>query len=185
MKRVKAAVFPGGAESTTALLGGHVDAVNTAPGNMVAHFKAGKLRPAGDFFTATSWRGVFSRAHVEGAGRKCGVFELGRRSDGPRGMTAEQIALWDRVFAALVKTDEWKKDLQENFWDEGYADAKSTRKRLDDYVRGIQGDTHRAWRCQVRIPEVVRSAARSVWRGRRAYEVVINSASRERLRSSS
>jgi tripartite-type tricarboxylate transporter receptor subunit TctC len=26
---------------------------------------------------------------------------------------------------------DWKKDLQENFWDDGYADAKSTRRRLD------------------------------------------------------
>ena len=37
-----------------------------------------------------------------------------------------------RVLAALVKTPDWKKDLQDNFWDEGYEDAKATRKRLDD-----------------------------------------------------
>jgi tripartite-type tricarboxylate transporter receptor subunit TctC len=47
-------------------------------------------------------------------------------------MTSEQIAYWDRVILALVKTDEWKKDLEENFWEEGYVDAKTSRKRLDD-----------------------------------------------------
>ena len=51
---------------------------------------------------------------------------------GPRGMTPDQVAYWDRVFAALVKTADWKKDLQDNFWDEGYADAKTARKRLDE-----------------------------------------------------
>jgi putative tricarboxylic transport membrane protein len=131
LKRVKAVVFPGGAESTTALLGGHVDVVNTAPGNMVAHFRAGKLRPlaisspqrlGGIFSTVPTWREQGINA----------VSSSWRGLMGPRGMSAEQIAYWDRVIAALVKTDEWKKDLQDNFWDEGYADAKAARKRLDD-----------------------------------------------------
>jgi len=51
---------------------------------------------------------------------------------GPRGMTAAQIAYWDKVLSALVKTEEWKKDLADNFWDEGYADSKGARKRLDE-----------------------------------------------------
>jgi putative tricarboxylic transport membrane protein len=131
IKRIKAAVFPGGAESTTALLGGHVDAINTAPGNMVAHFRAGKIRPlgvsapqrlGGIFATVPTWKEQGINA----------VSSSWRGMMGARGMTPEQIAYWDRVFAALVKTDEWKKDLQENFWEDGYADAKATRKRLDE-----------------------------------------------------
>jgi putative tricarboxylic transport membrane protein len=51
---------------------------------------------------------------------------------GPKGMTPEQIAYWDRVLAALVRTNDWKKDLQDNFWEDGYADAKTARKRLDE-----------------------------------------------------
>jgi tripartite-type tricarboxylate transporter receptor subunit TctC len=57
---------------------------------------------------------------------------------GPRGITAEQIAYRDRVFGALVKTDEWKKDLQENLWDEGYADAKSTRSAWTTSTRNTK-----------------------------------------------
>jgi putative tricarboxylic transport membrane protein len=131
LKRVKTAVFQGGAESTTALLGGHVDVINTAPGNMVAHFRTGKLRPlavsspqrlGGVFATVPTWKEQGVNA----------VSSSWRGLMGPRGMTPEQVAYWDRAFAALVKTDEWKKDLVDNFWDEGYADAKSARRRLDE-----------------------------------------------------
>ena len=34
--------------------------------------------------------------------------------------------------AALVKTEDWKKDLEDNFWVEGYTDARGARKRYDD-----------------------------------------------------
>ncbi|MGZ8154988.1 MAG: tripartite tricarboxylate transporter substrate binding protein [Burkholderiales bacterium] len=131
VKRVKTAVFQGGAATTTALLGGHVDVINTAPGNMVAHFRSGKLRPlavsapqrlGGVFSTVPTWREQGVNA----------VNSSWRGLMGPRGLMPEQIAYWDRVFAALVKTDEWKKDLQDNFWDEGYLDARAARKRLDD-----------------------------------------------------
>ena len=131
LKRVKTVVFPGGAASTLALLGGHVDAINTAPGNMVAHVRSGKLRPVavsapqrlgGAFEMVPTWKEQGVNA----------VSSSWRGIMGPRGMTPEQVAYWDRGFAALVKTADWKKDLQDNFWDEGYADAKTARKRLDE-----------------------------------------------------
>jgi putative tricarboxylic transport membrane protein len=131
IKRVKTAVFQGGAATTTALLGGHVDAINTAPGNMVAHFRSGKLRPlavsgphrlGGVFSTVPTWKEQGVNA----------VSSSWRGLMGPRGMTPGQVAYWDRVLAALVKTEDWKKDLQENFWDEGYLGAAATRQRLDE-----------------------------------------------------
>jgi len=131
IKRLKTAVFPGGAASTLALLGGHVDAINTAPGNMSEHVKAGKLRTlavsspkrlGGAFSTVPTWReqGVPADA------------SSWRGLMGPKGMSAAQIAYWDKVFAALVKTEDWKKDLVDNFWDEGYADSRGAKKRLDE-----------------------------------------------------
>jgi putative tricarboxylic transport membrane protein len=131
LKRVRTVVFPGGAASTLALLGGHVDAINTAPGNMVAHFRSGKLRPlavsaphrlGGSFETVPTWKEQGVNA----------VSSSWRGLMGPKGMTPEQIAYWDRVLAALVRTNDWKKDLQDNFWEDGYADAKTARKRLDE-----------------------------------------------------
>lgn len=130
IKRLKTAIFPGGAASTLALLGGHVDAINTAPGNMSEHFKAGKLRTlaisapkriGGAFASVPTWR-------EQGVPADSASW---RGLMGPKGLRAEQIAYWDRVFAAMVKTEDWKKDLADNYWDEGYADSRGARKRLD------------------------------------------------------
>jgi len=131
LKRLKTVVFAGGAASTTALLGGHVDVNNTAPGNMVQHLESGKLRPlavsapqrlGGAFAVVPTWKEQGVNA----------VSSSWRGLMGPRGMTAEQVAFWDRVIAAATRTDDWKKDLQKSFWVEGYADSKTTRKRLDE-----------------------------------------------------
>lgn len=131
IKRLKTVVFPGGAASTTALLGGHVSAINTAPGNVVEHFKAGKLRTiaisspkrlGGLFAAVPTWR-------EQGVNADSGSW---RGMLGAKGMTPAQIAFWDRAFAALVKTDDWKKELEENFWENVYADSRGTKKRLDE-----------------------------------------------------
>ena len=131
LKRLKTVIFAGGAASTTALLGGHVDVINTAPGNMVQHFLSGKLRPLaisapqrlkGAFASVPTWKEQGVNA----------VASSWRGLLGPRGLTAEHVAYWDRVLLALTKTDEWKKDLIDNYWDEGYADAKTARKRYDE-----------------------------------------------------
>jgi putative tricarboxylic transport membrane protein len=130
IKRLRTVVFPGGAASTTALLGGHVDVINTAPGNMVAHFQSGKLRPLavsapqrlpGAFSSVPTWKEQGVDA----------VSSSWRGLMGPRGLTPQQIAFWDKVLAALVTSDEWKKDLLDNFWVDGYANSEAARKRLD------------------------------------------------------
>jgi putative tricarboxylic transport membrane protein len=129
-KHLKTVVFAGGAASTAALLGGHVDAIHTAPGNMAEHLKAGKLRTlaisspkriGGAFAGVPTWR-------EQGVPADSSSW---RGLMGPKGMTAAQIAYWDKVFSAMVKTEEWKKDLVENYWEEGYADAAGAKKRLD------------------------------------------------------
>jgi putative tricarboxylic transport membrane protein len=131
LKRLKTAIFPGGAATTLALLGGHVDVINTGPGNMVDHFKTGKVRGlaisapkriGGVYSTVPTWReqGVPADA------------SSWRGLLGPKGLTPAQVAWWDKTMAALVKTEDWKKDLENNFWVEGYTDARGARKRYDD-----------------------------------------------------
>jgi putative tricarboxylic transport membrane protein len=49
---------------------------------------------------------------------------------GPRGMTLAQIAYWDGVLAKLVKTDEWKKDLDNNVFENTYMNSEAARRYL-------------------------------------------------------
>lgn len=131
IRKLKAVVFPGGSAATTALLGGHVDVINTGLGNMVAHLRTGKLRTLaisspkrmwGDFASIPTWR-------EQGIPADSSSW---RGLMGPKGMTPQQIAYWDRVLAAMAATEEWKKELEENFWVNGYVNAQAAKKRLDE-----------------------------------------------------
>lgn len=131
IRKLKTAVFPGGSATTTAVLGGHVDVVNTGLGNMVAHLRTGKLRTLaisspkrmwGDFASIPTWR-------EQGVPADSSSW---RGLMGPKGMTPQQIAYWDKVLAAMAATDDWKKELEENFWVNGYVNAQAARKRLDE-----------------------------------------------------
>jgi len=131
IRKLRAAVFPGGAATTTAVLGGHVDVVNTGLGNMIGHMREGKLRVLaisspkrmwGDFANVPTWR-------EQGVPADSSSW---RGMMGPRGLTAAQVAYWDKVFAAMTATEEWKKEMEENFWVNGYANARDARRRLDE-----------------------------------------------------
>ena len=49
----------------------------------------------------------------------------------PRGLTPAQIAFWDQAFARITRSDEWRKELADNGWADGFTHAAETRRRLD------------------------------------------------------
>jgi len=130
IKRVRTVIFQGGGATTQALLGGHVEAINTGPGNMVEFLKAGKLRTLatsgpkrlwGPFASVPTWR-------EQGAPAEAGSW---RGIQGPKGMTPAQTAFWDGIFRKLVQTEDWKKDLEDNFWVDAYAPASEAKRIFD------------------------------------------------------
>jgi putative tricarboxylic transport membrane protein len=50
---------------------------------------------------------------------------------GPRGMTEAQVAYWEQAFKRFVESDEWKKELETNFWTSEYMRSAETRKYLE------------------------------------------------------
>jgi len=130
VKRLKAVSFPGGGEITMALLGGHVDVINTGLSNMSEHLVAGKMRTLvvssprrmwGPFANVPTWKEVGVDASV---GSWRGMM-------GPKDMTPAQIAYWENVFRRVAQSEEWKQDLRENYWVSVYSGAAETRRRLD------------------------------------------------------
>jgi putative tricarboxylic transport membrane protein len=130
MKKVKIASFQGGGQISMQLLGGHVDAINTGLSNMVDHLQQGKMRTlvisgprrmGAPFADVPTWKEV-----------GVDVSLLGWRGIlGAKGLTPAQIAYWDGVFRRLSQTEDWKSDLQHNYWVNIYAGAAETRQWLD------------------------------------------------------
>ncbi len=128
-RKLRTVVFQGGGEAITALLGGHVDVNSSAANNVVPHLEAGKLRVLG---VAAPRRlgGVLSSVPTW---KEQGVNALvtnWRMVAGPKGMSAAQIAYWDRVLAKLTQTDEWKKDLEANVFENTYLDSAATERYM-------------------------------------------------------
>lgn len=130
IRRVKTVIFQGGGATTQALLGGHVEVVNTGPGNMVEFLRAGKLRTLGISGPSRLW-GPFADVPTwveQGVKAVAGSW---RGIQGTKGMSAAQLAFWDGVFRRIVQTEEWKQDLESNFWVNAYAPAAEAKRIFD------------------------------------------------------
>jgi len=133
-KSLKALAFKGSAEAITALLGGHIDLVTTAAGNVDAQVAAGKLRIVG---IAANQRFPGALAGVP-TWKEQGinvVFGGWRGIVGPRGMSAAQSAFWEGALRRVVETAEWKNDLERNYWSDDFATGDQFRKEMvQDYA---------------------------------------------------
>jgi putative tricarboxylic transport membrane protein len=130
VKKMKAVVLNSSGDSVMQVMGGHIDVVTTPAGLVLPQAQAGKLRmiavaspqrvkgelasvptwiEQGVNAVAINWRGIL----------------------GPRGMSAEQIAYWEGVFARTAKSTEWQREMQASAWDGMYRTSRDARKFLD------------------------------------------------------
>lgn len=133
-KALKVIAFKGSSEALTALMGGHIDMVVTAAGNVNSHMATGKLRAVG---VASSQRlsGDFSKIPTWKEQGVDVVWGNWRAVMGPKGMTPDQIARWEGVLQQVVQTPEWKADLEKNFWTNDFTVGNAFKQDLEkDYV---------------------------------------------------
>lgn len=130
VRRVKMVTFAGGGVISLQLLGGHVDVINTGLGNMADHMVQGRMRTlaitgprrmGGVFADVPTWKEVGVDVSLIGW----------RGILGARALAPAQVAYWDDVFRKIVQTEDWKADLQKNYWLDIYANAAGMRKWLD------------------------------------------------------
>ena len=131
---LKAVAFKGSAEAITALLGGHIDLVTTAAGNVSAHVATGKLRVVG---VAANQRFPGALAEIP-TWKEQGVnlvFGGWRAIMAPKGLTPAQVAYWEGALRKATEFPEWKADIEKNFWSDDFVTGAQFRKDLDkDYA---------------------------------------------------
>lgn len=124
-RRVKFVAFKGSADSITALLGGHIDAAATAVSAVVPHVRSSQLRAiavsapnrlGGPLATVPTWveQGVN------------GTMTNFRAVIAPKGTAAGPVAFWERRFAQLAESEEWKADLESSLWSWNFMDSAKT-----------------------------------------------------------
>ena len=137
LRKVKFVSFKGAAETTTAVMGGHVDIVMATPTSTWRHVQAGRLRMlaisapkriGGEVASVPTWRELGIDA----------VSPNWRAVVGPKGLSPAQIAWWDQTLAAIVKTTEWQQAVQKYQWEDEYLNSTATLTFMQDEYRHLE-----------------------------------------------
>jgi len=133
-RNLKAVAFKGSAEAITQLLGGHIDMVTTAAGNVSAHLAEGRLRVIG-ISADKRFGGAFANVPTwkeQGANLVYGGW---RSIIGPKGLTPAQVSYWEGVLKKVTETPEWKADLAKNYWSDDFVTSEQFSKDIaKDYA---------------------------------------------------
>ncbi len=133
-RNLKAIAFKGSSEAVTQVMGGHIDLVTTAAGNVANHVAEGRLRVIG-VSSAKRFPGALANVPTwkeQGANLVYGGW---RAIMGPREMTPAQIAYWENVLRKVTATPEWKEDLDKNYWSDDFVTSAQFKKDLaKDYA---------------------------------------------------
>jgi putative tricarboxylic transport membrane protein len=130
-------IFPSGKELMVAILGGHVDVISTGLSEIVEQHRADKVRIVG----------ISSPKRLEGADADLptwdeqgidGSFGHWRGLFGPKGMSAEQLKVWDGMIAKLVKTKAWKDGIAKNGWDDAYMPSAEYKAFLEKEAKSFR-----------------------------------------------
>ena len=137
VKRLKVVIYKSSIDAVTALMGGHVHVVATPTSTYVPVLGTGKLRLLA-VASPSRQGGVFAQMPTWKEQGLDLVVPTYRMLMGPRDMTAAQLAFWDQALARLVKSAEWKRELDQNDWDNTYLPSGRTRAFLDEQARAYR-----------------------------------------------
>lgn len=138
-KKAKIVVFSSSGASITALLGGHVDIVVGPTSIAAAHLASGNLRAIA--VTSPQRRiGVFSAIPTWKELGVDAIVDNWRGLIGPKDMTSAQIAYWDTTLGRMFKTEEWKKEVDANHWDNAAKSSKETEQYLKAQYDDIKNE---------------------------------------------
>lgn len=130
IRKLRTVIFPSGGRATAAMLGGHVDIVPITAAFAASMARQGQVR----VITVTAPTRLSDVLAEVPTWREQGydaVVSNWRAMVGPKGMTPSQIAYWEQALLRFVESEEWKKELANNFWRGEYMRSADMRKYLD------------------------------------------------------
>ena len=130
VKEVRFVVYKAAGEALTAAIGGEIDVVSGTVANFPPHFSSGRIRVIGVTSSQRLGGAMANVATLKEQGVD-GVYTNWRSVIGPRGMARAHVAYWEDVIATVVKTDEWKRDLERNFWTANFLTGAAARNYVD------------------------------------------------------
>lgn len=130
-RRMRFVPYKSAAEVMTALLGGEIDIASVSSSNTPAQLAAGRIRA----IAVTAPRrlgGVLASAPTLPEQGIDATFTNWRAVIGPKAMPRAAAAFWEAALADAVKTPEWEREVERNFWVTNFRPGAVARKFMDD-----------------------------------------------------
>jgi putative tricarboxylic transport membrane protein len=137
-RKMRVVIFPSGGAATTAMLGGHVDAVPITAAFAASMAKQGQVRVIA-VTSPSRLPGVLADVPTWREQGFDAVVTNWRVMFGPKGMSEAQLQYWEEALRRLVESDEWKKELEANAWRSEYMRSAETRKFIEREQIEIRG----------------------------------------------
>lgn len=131
VKDVRFVVYKAAGEALTAAIGGELDVVSGTVANFPPHFSSGRIRVIG-VTSPQRLGGVMANVPTLKEQGIDGVYTNWRSVIGPKHMGKPQLAFWEQALAQVVKTDEWQKDLDRNFWTANFLTGAAAKQYVDE-----------------------------------------------------
>jgi putative tricarboxylic transport membrane protein len=125
--------FPGGGERTAALLGGHVQLLVAEPHEVSEYVRNGSLRVIAQI-TEKRLPTFADVPTLREAGYNVHSDPTIRGVVAPPGTARNVAAYWEEVFARMVKTDAWRRYLEENQFEDGFQRGGELVKSSAEFV---------------------------------------------------
>jgi putative tricarboxylic transport membrane protein len=127
---VKFVVYKSTGEAVIAALSGEVDMVVGTVANYPPYLATGRIRAIG--VTAPQrLGGVMANVPTLKEQGIDAVFTTWRNVLGAKTVTRAQVAFWEDALARAMKSEEWRKDLERNFWTPNFVTGDRARKYLE------------------------------------------------------
>ena len=135
-KSVKYVSYDGGGEAIAALLGNNADVIATDASTIGEYVKSGDVRVLA-VSSSDRLEGELSEVPTFKEEGIDAEFTIWRGLFGPKNMTDDAYDFWTNKLDELVKTDEWKAELERNGWQSEYRNAKDFTSYLKDQDKVI------------------------------------------------
>ena len=127
---VRFVVYKSAGEAMLAAIAGEVDIAAGTVANYPQQAAAGRIRVIG-VTSPKRLGGAMANAPTLREQGIDGVFTTWRSVIGPQGMAREQVIYWENVLGRVIKTDEWQKDLERNFWTSNFMTGSAVRQYVE------------------------------------------------------
>jgi putative tricarboxylic transport membrane protein len=127
VKEVRFVVYKAAGEAMTAAIAGEVDVVSGTVANFPPQLPSGRIR----ILAVTSPQRLGGAMAATSTLKEQGVdavYTNWRSLIGPLAMARPQVAYWEGVLGAAVQTDEWRRDLERNFWNANFLTGEPARR---------------------------------------------------------